>query len=140
MRWYRDHQWWMHVIDSAGKYSMKLKRYVKGNAPDGFPDTSGMTDRGHTAYVELKAKGERTDLKLKQCMFLLVAIDRGAFAVVVDCPEILEEFYNKWITVEDRKKYLLEILPKRHLKESISLLVQERSASETLIQLCAPFL
>lgn len=115
--WCLLNKFWIHVVESKATYSKNAKRYLRGNAPEGFPDMNGITPCLRPCYIELKAIGKRSNVSFEQTVFLLNAIAREAFAVVVDSPECLSDFYSGWRNTPDDMKagYLFSQLPKKHI-------------------------
>jgi len=111
MFWAHKNGFWLHIIESKAQYSPHLKRYTKklSGAPAGFSDMVGITPEGKPCFIELKAPGKRGNLSVSQEMFLLDAIKRGAFAVVTDSSNHLDDVWKKWkeLPVEFDKRDLL---------------------------------
>lgn len=113
--WCLKNSFWVHVIESKATFSKNLNRYLRGNAPEGFPDMVGITPCGLACYIELKARGKRSNLSPEQTSFLVKAIALGAFAVVTDSPENIEAIWRCWQSTNDKKHFLLTQVPKKHL-------------------------
>lgn len=112
MFWAHQNGFWLHIIEAKAQYSVHLKRYSKKNsgAPAGFPDLVGIGPGGIPCFIELKAPGKLSTLRLNQEIFLMEAINRGAFAVVTDSENHLEAIWKEWKSLPmdfDRKDLLL---------------------------------
>ena len=99
------------VVESKAVYSAQAGRYLNSQAVAGFPDIVGCDALGRALFIEVKASGKRSTLKEHQRRFLIEKIDKNAFAVCVDGPDLLLKFYREWHQVEAKKAYLLKVLP-----------------------------
>jgi hypothetical protein len=111
LAWGGKNRCYFHVVESKAVYSHAAGRYTHGQAESGYSDLSGNNANGHSLWVELKAKGRRSNLSAEQYWFLKSKIEQGCFAVVVDSAEILNEFYYKWAGSKNKESYLISILP-----------------------------
>lgn len=94
---------WLHVIESKAVYSVAKKCYARSKAaPMGFPDLVGVGPRGESVFVELKAPGKISNTSYAQQRFLFDAIKRGAFALVTDSENHLEDVYRKWVLLKSQ--------------------------------------
>ena len=109
--WSKKNNCFLHVVESKAVYSVSAGRYLAGQAEDGYPDLSGNNTDGHSMWVELKAKGKRSNLSVNQYEYLCSKIDQNCFAVVVDSSDILNEFYYSWKNSKNRQAYLKSVLP-----------------------------
>lgn len=96
MRWFKDNGWSMTAIEAKAVYCFSSGRYLHGQADAGFADAAGCTPFGLGAFVEFKAPGQRSNLKMHQRDFLVEKIKRGAFAVCVDSVSCLESIWLKF--------------------------------------------
>ena len=119
VNWLKINNFDIHVIEAKNTYNSYAGAYVKGPVEPGYSDISGNDINGLACWIEVKAKGKRSNLSLVQKMFLERKINSNCFAVVVDCIEKLNEYYNTWIDFKknrkhnEAKKYLLNLLPKK---------------------------
>ncbi len=122
MAWCKKHGLDLSIVECKGVYNAKTNTYLHGMTEPGYSDLSGNNKLGMAAYVELKAKGKRSTLRLRQEEFLVRKIKAGCFAVVVDSEMLLHEYYYRWLQLRNENKlveaqrYLLEILPKKRQK------------------------
>ena len=114
-RWLKDNGFSCNVVDSKAVYSTSSGRYMNGKTDMGFSDIVGCTPNGLAVYIELKAKGKRSTLKIHQYDFLLNKINHGAFAVCVDSVDCLVDIVSKFrhCSYENRIKLLTDHLPKK---------------------------
>jgi len=113
LQWGFFNKMWLHNIESRATYSEKLKRYnMSGNAPKGYPDISGIGAYGEPVFIEVKANGKLSTLKLHQRLFLVSAIERDAFAVCVDSVALLDAIYKHYsrLPTESKKEFLFKNL------------------------------
>lgn len=105
---------WLHVIESRATYSEKLKRYNRsGNAPAGYSDLSGIGANDEPVFIEVKAAGKLSTLKIHQRLFLVNAIERGAFAVCADSANLVDALYKHFRrlpTKKDKQDFLFKTL------------------------------
>ena len=117
--WCKRHRIDVSIVECKGVYNSKTRTFLHGMTEPGYSDLSGNNEFGIAVYIELKAKGRRSTLRVKQDEFLRRKINYGCFAVVVDSAELLEEMYYGWLNyinknlVAEAKKYLLGQLPKK---------------------------
>jgi len=116
--WSRINNFWLHRIESKATYSSRLKMYTYNTpAPKGFPDVCGLGPNGEPVFIELKAKGKRSTLRIEQYQFLKTAIERQAFAVCIDDIDDLATQYQTYTSLlkdsgyKEAAKYLLSRLP-----------------------------
>ena len=115
--WCMGHGLAVDVVESKATFSRRANRYLRGNAPRGMPDLVGNDYLGRSAWIELKAPGRLSTLRLDQYQFLMKKIQQGCFAVVVDSVKRLEEYRSEWLKLIDTnaadqaQEYLREILP-----------------------------
>jgi hypothetical protein len=109
--WAKLNHFYLHVVESKAVYSQASASYLRGQVEPGFPDLVGNDSSGCVVYVELKALGKRSNLSELQYEFLRNKINQGCFAVCVDSPELLSEFYYKWKSSKNPQSYLLSVLP-----------------------------
>lgn len=117
--WCKKHDLDVSIVECKGVYNSATNTYLHGMTEPGYSDLSGNNKYGMAVYIELKAKGRRSTIRLRQMQFLVRKIKAGCFAVVVDSPEILEEQYYQWFDlvmakrIDEAKSYLLSVLPKK---------------------------
>lgn len=106
------------VIESKAVFSQKAGRYLRGQTVKGMSDLVGCDSIGRGVFIELKAKGKRTNVSLEQIAFLSKKITNHAFAVVVDSADCLSHYYSKYCELIKKsdfngaRDYLRSILPK----------------------------
>jgi len=113
--WARENKVHLHVIE-ASTWNGRTRTFGDSKASAGFPDLVGNTEQGLVCYIELKAKGRRSNLSDKQRVFLEAKIAQSCFAVVVDSRTRLEQYWKGFWSLkspEERQSYLLETLPKK---------------------------
>ena len=118
MRWLNDFGFSCHVVESKAVFSVASGGYKSGQTIPGFADIAGCTPDGWGCFIELKAKGRRSNLSDAQREFLKEKILKGCFACVVDCEGRLRETYMKWRSYhdkEDRITFLMNDLPKKRI-------------------------
>jgi len=94
---------WFHVIDSKATYSLTKKCYSRSKAaPMGFPDLVGVGPKGESVFIELKAPGKIKNTSYAQQRFIFDAVKRGAFALVTDSENYLEDIYRKWVLLRSQ--------------------------------------
>lgn len=109
----------IHRVEAKGRWSAEAGTYIKSETESGYPDLSGNTHFGVAVYIEAKAVGKRSNLSLKQYLFLEKKIKQGCFATVADTPEKLNIIYTGWLLFikkgnhKGAEKFLLESLPKK---------------------------
>lgn len=107
--------WSMDVVEAKAVFSEGAQMYLHSQAKSGFSDLVGCTGMGLFVAIELKAPGRLSTLREKQREYLIDKINKGCFAVVVDSVELLITLWKTFVSlpsVEERKKFLLESLPK----------------------------
>ena len=118
MEWMRERGFSMDVVESKAVYSVSSGRYLRGQTTPGFVDAAGCTPEGIGCFIEFKAKGKVSTLRLSQKEFLKQKIYKGCFACVVDSTERLSEIYSNWLDLFKKDRdlsiaYLLKQLPQR---------------------------
>ena len=96
--WGHRNGFWLHVIESKAQFSKAMGRYTKklSGAPQGFSDLVGIAPGGTPCFIELKAPGKIGNLSLYQELFLFEAIKRGAFALVTDSENHIDDVWKRW--------------------------------------------
>jgi hypothetical protein len=98
-------------IEAKAVYSFQAGRYLNSQANIGTPDIVAISPQGVYIAVECKAPGRLSTLRPAQRQHLVQALDRNAFAVVVDgsgrLQELFESFFDKNLGVA----YLKDKLP-----------------------------
>jgi hypothetical protein len=118
MSWLNINGFSCDVIESKAVFSQKAKRYLRGQTTKGMSDIVGSDPIGRAVFIELKAKGKRTNISLEQYTFLMRKIDCYAFAVVVDNSTLLSLYYDKYCMFmknyqhQEARNYLREVMPK----------------------------
>lgn len=117
--WAHQNKIWLEVYDSKGTYSASAKRYTKNiGMKSGTPDILGVNSDGIMIAIEVKAPGKEKVARLGQLQFLLRLINNNGFACVSSSVDHISDLYFKWLSLskkEDRKKLLLQDLPKKAL-------------------------
>lgn len=118
MNWLNLNGFSCDVIESKAVFSQKAGRYLRGQTVKGMSDVVGCDPVGRGCFVELKARGKRTNVSLDQIVFLSKKITNHAFAVVVDSADCLSFYYKNYcefIKQSDfngARDYLRSVLPK----------------------------
>ncbi len=114
LRWSTSKGIDLHVIEAKAVYSVSAGRYLRGQAEAGLPDLVGNCE-GLSVWIELKAPGRRSTLKVHQRDFLVRKISQGCFAVCVDSVESLAKVLASFLSTpaSDRVQLLLDHLPKQ---------------------------
>lgn len=112
--WALQNRWSLEVYDCRMIPSGGTMRTNPGICV-GHSDMAGFDSRGHAVYIELKKKRRRGLCRLEQYLFLHKKISAGAFGLVTDAPEHLEEIYRKWLSCENKVEFLLQNLPRKVL-------------------------
>jgi hypothetical protein len=103
------------VVESKAVFSPEAGRFLGSRVKAGTADILAVSPSGLFCALELKAPGRASTLRDNQRQFLLNAIDKNAFACVVDS---VERFDYLWKTFNDlplrfRKELLINALPKK---------------------------
>lgn len=94
MAWLKENDFSCDVVESKAVFNRSAGTYVSGQTVKGMSDIVGCTPDGMGCFIELKAHGRRSQLKIHQRKFLLAKMMRGAFACVVDSVDYLEECWD----------------------------------------------
>lgn len=121
LAWCRSKEWFIQCFEAKSVFSEKQSRYISSTMKTGTPDLIGITNNGLFAAIELKAPGRRSTLRPKQRKFLIEIISRGGFAVCTDSVFLLSSFWEKFNHSENKKTYLLSILPKEKIEPNFDL-------------------
>lgn len=113
LEWARNQGWNVNIYEAKSTWNESLGRYINQSIIPGHPDMAGNTDFGLAAYVELKAPGKRSTIRLAQWEFLVAKIETGCFAVCVDSAQALEIYWNGFKAANNKKQFLLNVLPKK---------------------------
>lgn len=108
--WCRARGWAVNVVESKSTWSEKQRRYISQSVIPGMSDLVGNTDEGLSVYIELKAPGHRSSLRMSQYLFLMKKIETGCFAVCTDGVNHLSEVWETYLKAERKKDYLKAIL------------------------------
>lgn len=104
----------LDVVESKATFSQKTGRYTGSAMKSGIPDIIGNDADGLSVWIEAKAPGKVNTLRDNQRDFLIGKIESNCFAVVVDCPDKLREFYKVFKKIGQGPKamaYLKGLLP-----------------------------
>ena len=122
-KWFEKMRFDFSVVESKAVWNNEAGAYIDGQTESGFSDIVGNNRHGLSMWVELKAKGKRSNASVAQVQFLLRKIKTNCFAVVVDGSSILDRYYSEWLQYIDSgdyiggRKYLKSLLPERKLNE-----------------------
>lgn len=107
MVWAHQNGFWLHIIESKAQYSKSIGRYTRklSGAPIGFSDLVGIAPGGIPCFIELKAPGKLGNLSLHQELFLFEAIKRGAFAIVTDSENHLNDIWIRWNGIPESHRF-----------------------------------
>lgn len=111
IKWMNSSGFDVDNIESKAHYSLSAGSYVSQHQKPGIPDIVGNDFLGHAVYIELKAPGRRASLRENQRDFLVRKINTNCFAIVADSISHIKNVYNLWITSDEKKEYLLSLLP-----------------------------
>ncbi len=112
LKWMNTSGFSVDNIESKAHYSIAAGGYASQHQKPGIPDIVGNDSLGRAVYVELKAHGRRGSLRENQREFLVRKINTNCFAIVADSITYISDVYNLWISCENKKEYLLSLLPK----------------------------
>jgi hypothetical protein len=104
----------LDVVESKATFSQATGRYTGSAMKAGIPDIIGCDSDGISVWIEAKAPGRLSTLRDNQRAFLETKIRYNAFAVVVDCPDKLREFYRTYKKIgpgDKAQAYLRGLLP-----------------------------
>lgn len=117
MKWFRENNFSMNVVESKAVYNPQAGKYLKGQTDPGVLDSFGNDINGHAIFVEFKAKGKSANLSPAQYEFMIEKIDSNAFCCVTDSAVRLEEIYKYWRTLAssgqsvEAMDYLRKMIP-----------------------------
>lgn len=103
--------WSMTIIEGKANYSESAGRYMSGAVAPGYPDLSGNLPNGIAAYIEVKARGRRSNVSPAQRDFLIGKISTNCFAIVCDSIEYFDMVFTEFKVSNNRKAMLLKELP-----------------------------
>ncbi len=112
-------------VESKAVYSLRARRYIRGQLPKGFSDIVGNNVRGLATFIEAKAEGRKSTLRAEQRNFLTRKIKSGCIAMVVDS---IDDFLRQHKQFEDtyylfsqdqRAELLLKELPQKKIKKKV---------------------
>jgi hypothetical protein len=113
IRWMNSVNFSVDNIESKAHYSLTAGQYMSQHQKPGIPDIVGNDHQGHAVYIELKSPGRRGTLRPNQREFLIRKINTNCFAICADSKEYILENFNAWLLLGDeRKNFLLSLLPK----------------------------
>jgi hypothetical protein len=104
------------VFEAKATFSQARQSYNSRAVAPGFPDMAGNNQDGLAMFVELKALGKNSTIRLMQWDFLFEKINQNCFAACVDSATQLDMFYRTFDslqTIEARKAYLMGCLPRK---------------------------
>ena len=125
--WCHSHKIDVSIVECKGVYNQKTNTFLHGMTEPGYSDLSGNNQFGIAVFIELKAKGRRSTLRIKQEEFIIRKIKMGCFACVVDSSDLLDEIYYSWLKYYDAnlfaeaKRYLISQMPKRREEADVPL-------------------
>jgi hypothetical protein len=103
--------WHLTIVEAKANYSVDAGRYMHGAVASGFSDLCGNTNDGVAVWIEVKAPGKRSSIRIEQHKFLIDKIATNSFAICADSIEYVERVYEEWRKSENRKALLLKELP-----------------------------
>jgi len=108
----------LNIVEAKAVYNHAAGRYISGQVDPGYPDLSGNGPNGESVFIEVKASGKRSTLRLEQYAFLKNKIDKNCFAICADSFEYALNAFNTWIKLSPalRRDFLLAELPGKHRK------------------------
>jgi len=105
------------VVDSAHVYSNTTRMFSRRMTNEVCSDIMG-NNGPYACFIELKAPGKlkqfNTEKNIKQKLFILRKIEKGAFACVVDSMQRLAHIWSEWRkaqTDDEKIKVLMSYLP-----------------------------
>lgn len=104
------------VVDSS-TFNKQAGYHTQNVTTAGFSDLVGCDNEGRAIYIEVKAPGKRNTLRPAQRVFLTAKINSNAFAIVCDSLASFDQQWSQYLMIVDRKKYLLDQLPKLSAEE-----------------------
>lgn len=131
LRWLRTNGFHVSIVESKATYNPKAGRYISQSVKQGFVDVVGNHNTGIAVYIELKAPGRRSTLRMNQREFLLEKIESGCFGACVDNIEILQnqwEKFKKFRTANQiglSKDFLRAALPTERVVRDVEALFPE---------------
>jgi len=110
--WAKDNGLDLTVVESKAVYSERSGLYMSSPTSESVCDLIGNYG-ALSIWIELKAKGRRSSLKMHQREFLLRKINAGCFACVTDRTDHLDKLFRKFISLNRLQgvHLLLEALP-----------------------------
>ncbi|MCC6271585.1 MAG: hypothetical protein IT190_09940 [Microbacteriaceae bacterium] len=118
MAWLNSKGFSVHSIESKAVYSRAAGRYLRGQTDSGVSDIVGVTPIfGIACFIELKAPGKRSTLKLHQRQFLLGKIEKYAFSICTDSIDHLLNTFSRWAEMvssglhKEAQEFLIKDLP-----------------------------
>lgn len=104
----------LDVIESKAVYSVRAKRYLRGSAPEGFPDLVGNDKNGTACYIELKSPANKNGLSDEQRDFLMKKIEFCVFAACTYSADHFRNLYENWAALDGKEaqEFLRASLPK----------------------------
>ena len=110
--------WSVEIYESKATYDPRRGVWRQQAMKAGTLDCMCVTNFGVAVAIEFKAPGKLSTLRYNQREFLVNRINQYAFAAVVDSPEILEVYRNKWESLRKEgfldasRDYLLSVIQK----------------------------
>lgn len=111
--------WLCFRYEAKSAFDPISNKYRMTHVVPGHTDIAGITPEGFPFYIEVKAKGKRSQVRDNQIKFILDTIRFGSFSIVADSGEYVLDCYTKWIDVikkgsrgKEGIKYLIGLMPK----------------------------
>jgi hypothetical protein len=116
LSWMREQGWSVNIFESKATFNPKSGKWLQQSMLKGTVDCIGTDSLGHAVFIEFKAPGKLSTLRVHQQQFIIEKINAGAFAVAVDELDLLKNFYWKWRvkkthSLEDAKAFLHSQFP-----------------------------
>lgn len=118
LQWAKNKGWFINKVESKAIYSKAFGNFHYSETKSGTPDLLGCNSQGVFVAIEVKAPGKRSTLRENQRAYLLEVIARGGFAYCCDNVETLNQVFSEWLNVNNRKAYLLNLMPKEKESEN----------------------
>lgn len=106
------------VFEAKATFSQEKQRFVSAAMKSGIVDWGGNFPNGLAIWIEFKAKGKLKTIRENQRNFLIRKISTNCFAVCVDSLECLKKHIEEFKKSDNRKKYLLSVLPEPYKSKS----------------------
>jgi hypothetical protein len=131
LKWLKQNGFHVQRVESKA-----VKNHLTGNWSNpqiqpGTPDIIGNSPEGIGVFVEVKAPGKRSSVRVSQYKYLSEKLKINCFVAVVDSAKYLETMYKHWChlrlgCLDSAKQYLERALPiPPELREDTSSLFDE---------------